>query len=201
MKRRGRPVLESQNRDRRRRPTTCRYAVVRIAMLSAIISFLTGCGEKPKPKPESTAALEPPPAGPGTSIPLAYPVVLAADRRLFVYDDEESLTTTSVATGKYYPEFVYIDSAGMEYEVIGVAEFGRKPAWRDMGTSPFRVFLKMKAKGKISLEKAKPIVLESATKPEELLGADGKANATRRIGNARSFPELIEVCRRPWRPE
>ena len=165
-------------------------------MLSALFSLLVGCGRKSEPAPPP----EPPPTGPGTSIPLTYPVVLAGDRRLYVYDDEETLTTTSAATGKYYPEFVYIDSAGTEYEVTGVTEFGRKPAWRDMGTTPFRVFLRMKSKGKIPLEKAKPIVLKAGAEPKELMGADGVGNATRRIGNARNFAELIEVCRRPWRP-
>jgi hypothetical protein len=165
--------------------------LLRIAMLSALISLLTGCGDKPN------AATAPQPTGPGTSIPLAYPVVIAGDRRLFVYDSEERLTTTSISSGMYYPEFTYIDSAGVEYAVSGVTEFGRKPAWRDMGTSPFRVFLQMKAKGRISLEKAKPILIDSATKPEDLVGAEGKANAIRRIGGARSFVELIAVCRDP----
>ena len=160
-------------------------------MLSALLSFLAGCAAKPK------AAPDPPPTGPGTSIPLVYPVVLAADRRLMVRNDEESLTTTTVSSGLYYTEFLYIDSAGMQYSVTRVTEFGRKPAWRDMGTSPFRVFLQMQAKGKIPLEKAKPIVLESATKPDELVDAQSKAIASRRIGNARSFAELIEVCRDP----
>ena len=165
-------------------------------MISALFSLLTGCGRKS----EMATPPEPPPAGPGTSIPLEYPVVLAADRRLSVYDDEETLTTTTVSSGMYYPEFVYIDSTGTEYAVTGVTEFGRTAAWRDMGTSPFRVFLRMKSKGRIPLEKAKPIVLKAGTEPESLLGADGKANATRRIGNAQNFAELIEVCRSPWRP-
>ena len=37
-------------------------------------------------------------------------------------------------------------------------------------------------------------------RPEEIVGADGKANATRRIAAAKNFAGLIEVCRRPWRP-
>ena len=167
--------------------------MLRIAVLSALISFLAGCVGKPKSEPAA------PPAGPGTSIPIAYPVVLAGDRRLFVYNDEESLTTTSVSSGMYYPEYVYIDSAGTEYAVTAVTEFGRKAAWRDMGTSPYRVFLRMKVKGKISLQKAKPIVLDSATKPEGIVDAERKAIATRRIGNATSWAELIEVCRDPLR--
>jgi hypothetical protein len=85
-------------------------------MFSALISVLTGCGEK----------LSPVPAKPGVSAPLAYPVVLAGERRLLVYDDQASLTTTSISSGVPYGESTLIDSAGAAYVVKKVTDFGQQ---------------------------------------------------------------------------
>jgi hypothetical protein len=67
-----------------------------------------------------------------------------------------------------------------------------------MGTSLFQVFLEMKSEGKISLQKAKAVVLKSAIAPEGAIGPHGKEIATEKIQGAKSVPELIEVCRNPY---
>jgi hypothetical protein len=147
-------------------------------------------------KPAEKSA--PAPDKPGVSLMFSYPVVLAGERRLLVEDDEPSLITTSVSSGISFPEYKFIDSAGMQYSVRKVTEFGRKSAFFDMGTSRFQVFLEMKPEGKITLQKAKSVVLESALKPEGSIGAHGKEIATERIQGAKSVPELIEVWRDPY---
>jgi len=168
-----------------------------LTMISALISLLTGCAGKPAPAPA------PPPDKPGVSVALSYPVLLIGERDLMVKDDESSLITTSVASGGvYYGDYVFVDSAGIEYMAKKATEFGRKAAWRDMGTSRFQVFLEMKSKGGIGLENAKALALAAATRPEvAVTGPDGKEIAAGKIGGAKSFGELIVACRDPWRAE
>jgi hypothetical protein len=165
----------------------------RIAMLGALISLLTGCGRKPPSQP--------PPDKPGVSIALSYPVLLVGERDLKVKNDEASLITTSVAGGgEYYGGYRFIDSAGNEYAARKATPFGRKSAWRDMGTSPYEVFLELKPKGRISLAKAKADALAAAVEPgPAVIGQDGREVATAKIGGTNSFPELIEACRDPFR--
>jgi hypothetical protein len=166
----------------------------RIAMLSALISLLTGCGRKPPPP-------QPPPDKPGVSIALSYPVLLVGERDLKVKNDETSLITTSVAGGgEYYGAYRFIDSAGNQYAAQKATALGRKSAWLDMGTSRYEVFLELKPEGKISLAKAKADALAAAVEPgPAVIGLDGKEIATAKIGGTHSFPELIEACRDPFR--
>ena len=160
-------------------------------MLGWLISLLTCCAEKPARPPEK----------PGVSLPLSYPVLLAGERNLKLKDDETSLITTSESSGgDYYGAFAMIDSQGMEYVVKKTTAFGRKAVWRDMGTSSYQVFLDLKSKGRIGLEKAKAMALAAATAPEGAIGPNGKEIASARIGSAKSFADLIEACRDPWRP-
>jgi hypothetical protein len=133
------------------------------------------------------------------SFTLSYPVVLAGERRLIVEDDEARLITTTVSSGVYFPEYRFIDSGGMKYSVKQVTEFGRKSAFFDMRTSLFQVFLDMKPEGTISLKKAQAQLLDVALKPDGAIGPHGKEIATARIQGAKSVPELIEVCRHPWK--
>jgi len=160
-------------------------------MLSWLISLLTCCAEKPARPPEK----------PGVSLPLSYPVLLASERNLKVKNDETSLITTSEASGgDYYSAYAMIDSQGMEYVVKKTTAFGRKSVWRDMGTSSYQVFLDVKRKGRISLEKAKAMALAAAARPEGAIGPNGAEIASAKIGSVKSFAELIEACRDPWQP-
>jgi len=165
---------------------------LKITMLSALVSLLTGCARKPAEPPS--------PKGPGVSAPLSYPVLLAGERNLVVKDDEESLTTTTVASGLNFPQFKVIDSGGTEYSIRRVAEFGKRPIFLDMGTTPFRVFLEMRRDGKISLTNAKALVLAVALEPNGLVSgtSHGAQIATQTIQGVQSFDELIQVCRKTW---
>src|SRR5258706_9436082 len=156
----------------------------KLTLLSALISLLTACARKPA-EPLS-------PKGPGVSATLSYPVLLAGERNLVVKDDEQSLTTTTVASGLNFPQFKVIDSAGTEYSIRTVTEFGKRPTFLDMGTTPFRVFLEMKRDGKISMPKAKALVLAVALEPNGLVSGTphGSQIATQRIQGVQSFDEL-----------
>ena len=149
-----------------------------IAMIGALISFLIGCARKPADAPA---------VAPGTSARLSYPVLLTGQGRLVVKDDELSLTSTTVSSGLNFPEFQLIDSGGARYSIRKVTEFGKKSAFFDMGTTPFRVFLEMKSEGPASLSSAKSLVLAAA-------GQAGK----QAIDGAQSHAELIDACRRSW---
>ena len=62
---------------------TLRFGLT-IVKLGLLFSLLTGCAPKP-------------PAAPGTSAPLVYPVLLFTEDKLKVYKDESALTTTRAA--------------------------------------------------------------------------------------------------------
>ena len=141
-----------------------------------------------------------PPEKPGVSVAFRYPLVMAGERRILVKDDEPSLITTTVSSGVRYQEYRFIDSGGMKYPVKKVTEFGRKNAF-NMGTQPFQVSLEMKPEGLISLKKARSLMLESALRPDGAIGPHGAEIATKRIRGTNSIPELIDVCRDPYKLE
>ena len=151
--------------------------------LGLLLGFLTGCGTKP-------------PEGPGTSAVLRYPVLLIDDRRMEVRKDALSLTSATVATGLVYEEYSLIDADGARYAVGKVTEFGKKSVVWDMGTSQFRVFIELKAKGKMSLGEMKE--LAKATAGRDDLVTD-KAAAGRAIDGAGTVAELIRLCGESWR--
>ena len=163
----------------------------RLLVLSLLIPILSGCAAKP-PKA--------PPANPGTSLPLSYPVLLVGDRNLVVKDDENSLITTTVSSGLNFPQYVIIDSGGAEYSVAGVTQFGRKSLFSDMGTRPFQIFLDLKRQGTISLADAKALTLRTALEPNGLTSgtAHGQEIARQRIESCQTFAQLIEACRKTW---
>ena len=164
--------------------------VRQLIMLSALFSLLTGCLKNSEKAP----------TGPGVSLPLRYPVLLASDRNLVVKDDEQSLITKTEASGLNFPEYRIIDSAGMQYKILKETPFGKKSAWLDMGTSHFQVFLELKPQGKIDLPKARQFVLGVALDKGGIVAETekGPAIATQRIQGAKSFAELMDVCRKTW---
>ena len=158
-------------------------------MLWTMLLTLIGCAPKPV-----TAPL---PEKPGVSLPLAYPVLLAGNKSYWVFDDEESLITTRVATGVPYGEMAMIDSNGELYKTVRITPFNRKSVWLDMGTSPYQVFLDLQSKGKPSLDKIKAIMIDVA-REEHDTGLDypnGLIVATQKIQACKSVPELIEESR------
>lgn len=157
-------------------------------MFAAILSLLTGCGSRSPDKP-------------GVSLPLRYPVLLIGERDVIVKADEAALvTTTGASGGVYHPAYQFVDSDGAVYEVVKATAIGKQPSWRDLGTSSFQVYLRLKARQKIPLKEAKARALAAAIRPGlEAIGEEGVEIAKAKIGGATSFAELIEACRSPWR--
>jgi hypothetical protein len=155
-----------------------------IVKLSVLLSLLTGCAERPA---------APVPTAHGVSAPLRYPILLAGARQLAVKDNEESLTTTSVATGLNFLEFTLLDSDGHKYTIVKVTPFGWKSPLLDMGSSPFRVYLELKSRGVLSLVEANSMVRAAARAGGEVQDAH---DVSRAIDGATSFLRLIEVCRK-----
>jgi hypothetical protein len=153
-----------------------------IVKLGLLFSLLTGCAPKP-------------PAAPGTSAPLVYPVLLFTEDKLKVYKDESALTTTRAATGIAYTLYTILDSAGVQYAILKVTDFDNQSGFLNMGTKSYRIFLQLKSKGTPSLDKAK------ATLKATTLGYDqvqNKSAADEAIGGAKTYRELVEMCGRPW---
>jgi hypothetical protein len=158
---------------------------------TALFSMLAGCGGS-KPQP---------PRAPGTSIKLAYPVLLAGGESptIRVEDDEVSLTTTRAASGAVYMNLKLIDSAGTLYEVVRESQpEGRPSSWRDMGTSNYRVHLELKRVKTVNVDQGREMVLDVIRAPRSLwsLYPEGTRVAAERVGAFRTVPELIEGCRR-----
>lgn len=162
-------------------------------MLTAILSFLTGCFSRP-------AQLPPKPEKPGLTYALQYPVLLIFERRIEVRDDEQSLLTTRITTGLNFLEARIVEpSAGLS-TVARVTPFGQKSWLLDMGTSPFRMFLDLRRGKPLTLDKAKALVMEAVHQPYGAYAdSPGRVqNANEKVQACRSIPELIEACRESW---
>jgi hypothetical protein len=169
-------------------------------MLWTMLLTLIGCAPDPSKSAPSSLPL---PDKPGVSLPIAYPVLMAGNKTFRVFDDEETLTTTRVSSGFYYGDMAMIDSGGDLFKTVRITDFDRKPAWRDMGTSPYRVFLDLQSKGKPNLDKLKAMLIDVARENHDT-GLDypnGLTVATQRIQVCKSVPELIKECRNSgdWR--
>jgi len=167
--------------------------MIRIMKLTALFSLLTGCGAS---KSEA-------PPGPGTSIKLQYPVLLAGGESstIRVVGDEETLTTTKLSAGAVYMNLRIIDAGGNLYEVVKETQpDGRSPAWRDLGTSSYRVHLELKRLRSVNLDQAKQVVIEVIQSPRSLwsLYPGGAKVATDKVRLFETLAALIEGCRRAW---
>jgi hypothetical protein len=149
--------------------------------LSALFSFLPGCAPKP-------------PKGPGTSVPLQYPVLLLGQHRVVVKPDEFKLTSTNIASGLNFEEFTLIDAAGRQFSIPRVTEFGKTSGLFDMGTARFHVYLHLKSAGQPSLADLKSLV-KQMIRPDSV---KDPAAAARKIDAATSPAHLIEICSRAW---
>lgn len=153
-----------------------------IVKLGLLFSLLTGCLSKA-------------PTGPGTSSPLAYPVLLYSENHLIVWPHEERLTTTNIATGITYPSYTILDSNGAQYSIRKVTDFDNRSGFFNMGTTSYRVFLHLKSEGTPSLDKAKATLKAVAHRYDMV---QNKSAADEAIGGAKSFRELVEKCGSPW---
>lgn len=151
--------------------------------LFGLLSFFPGCAPR---KPE----------GPGVSEPLQFPVLLIGQRRVVVKPDEQKLIATNVATGINFPEFTLIDSAGRQFSILQVTEFGKTSGLLDMGTSRFQVYLRLKPAGQPSLAQVKSLVKQTAIHPETVKDPEA---AGREVDQAATIAQLIESCSTSWR--
>jgi hypothetical protein len=166
---------------------------VKLSILSALTALLTGCGSSPRPVPVIV------PDHPGTSLPLAYPILLLGQDvpTIIVFDSDEKLTTTTKASGFYYPDYLVIDSTGGLYKVKSSTPVGRVvSSWSDMvGNQPFRVFLEMKMVKHVDVEKARELVLEVVRNPRNDLSKPAyRPAAEAAVKSYRTLQELIAGC-------
>ena len=162
-------------------------------MLTAILSFLTGCLPRPAPLP-------PKPERPGLTYALQYPVLLLFERRVEVRDDEQSLLTTRITTGLNFREARIVEPSGGLSTVARVTPFGQKSWLLDMGTSPFQMFLDLRRGKPLPLDKAKALVMEVVHQPYGAYADSPRSlqNATEKVNACRTVRELIEACRESW---
>jgi hypothetical protein len=167
-----------------------------VRLLAALAAFLTGCGA-PKPPPA------PPPGQPGTSLPIAYPLLVLETLapRWSTFDDEETFTTTSVSSGRGFVDQQFIDSAGGFYACTRVSPIGKvRSVWLDMGTSRYRVFVDLKLVKRIKLDDAKKLVLDIVRSPRaDWAGSPELLNRTvARVDAYQTVPELVADCAKSW---
>jgi hypothetical protein len=132
--------------------------VRRLRIFGALATLLAGCSPREPPAPDK----------PGTSVPLSYPILLLGTEApdITVFETELAFTTTSKSSSLAYTSQRIIDSAGGLYEVKTATPIGKVPSeWTDMGTTPYRVFLEMKFRKKVSVDDARKMVLNIVRSP------------------------------------
>lgn len=150
--------------------------------LGLLFSLLSGCLSKA-------------PTAPGTSAPLAYPVLLYSENHIIVWPHEERLTTTNIATGITFPSYTILDSKGARYSIRKVTDFDKNSGFFNMGTTSYRVFLHLKSEGTPGLDEAKA-ALKAVARRYDMV--QNKNAADEAIDGAKSFRELVEKCGSPW---
>jgi hypothetical protein len=154
--------------------------------LCLVAALLTGC----RPKQEV-------PTAPGTSKPLAYPVVLIGQNDVTVRDNLPALTSASMASGMNFLERKIVDSAGAIYEVKKAKALGKASAWYlDMGTSKESYYLELQSVRPAGLDVIKRLVLEQVESPRSVWAGDPKAVA--RVREFAGLEDLITGCRTSW---
>lgn len=168
--------------------------VTRMRLIAAFAAFLTGCS-KPAPEPLPDKA--------GTSAALAYPAVLIEPDAPSIrfYDSEEPLITTRMSSGVTFAQSRVIDSGGGLYTVVGAIPVGKVvSAWRDMGTTPYRIFLRMRREKTIDLGQARALILEQVRNPRSSwsYSAETLRNSVARVESFRNLAELVKGCETSW---
>ena len=153
------------------------------------LALLVGCG------PRKAA----PPDHPGTSIPLAYPILLLGTEvpDITVVDTEAAFTTTSKSSSLMYTALQIVDSKGALYKVDTATPMGDVgSAWKDLGTKNYRVFLDMKFRKTISVDDARKMVLENVRSPRNQLSRPPERlrTAVAAVESYRTLDQLIAGC-------
>lgn len=156
-----------------------------VAVLLALASLL-GC------KPDA-----PPPARPGVSIPLSYPVLLIGQSSLDVRDSQEALTSIPGASSLNLVERRILDAEGRLYEVNRalLVEGQRSIVW-DMGTSARHYFVEVSSPRRPAWSEIEALVLEQVRSPAGIWAGDDRA--VRRVRSLRDAGALIDASRESW---
>jgi hypothetical protein len=173
--------------------TIAQFEMRKIRLLKSfgpVLALLTGC----------SSSKAPPPDKPGSSLPLAYPVLLLGNDAplLAVFDAEPALTTTTKSSSLFYAAQQIIDSTGALYAIKKVTPVSEvHSVWRDMGTSPYSVFLQIKLLRRVNLQQAKNLVLEVVRSPRSDWSQPPQHlnNVVAHVQSNRSLQELILDCK------
>jgi hypothetical protein len=160
-------------------------------LISMLLSLLALKGCKPAP----------PPAVPGVSIELCFPVLLIGQRTFDVRDSEEALINVPGASSLSLNERVILDSDGRLYEVISARpEKGSESILLDMGTGNRRFEVIVREKKKTSFPEIREFALAEIRAPNSIWSDDAEATAkvVARIRSLQNTEELIAACREPW---
>src|SRR5262249_31452722 len=108
-----------------------------------------------------------------------------------------ALTTTTQSSSLIYTAQRIIDSKGGLYEVKTASPIGEvRSAWKDMGTSPYRVFLEIRFREQVSVEDVRKMVLENVRSPRNQLSRPPERlrKAVEAVRSYRNLDELIAGC-------
>ena len=163
-------------------------------LLGALFTLLSGC-TSPKPPPAPGKA--------GTSIQLAYPILLLSTLSpdITVFENEERLTTTTQSSSFNPLTQQIIDSNGGLYSVKKATPVSEmRGVWRDMGTSSYRLFLEIKLDKQIDIGQAKHMVLESVRSPSSDWNQppDRLKRTIERVQSYPTLADLIARCSKTW---
>ena len=161
-----------------------------LEILGALAALLTSCSAPKTAAPEK----------PGTSLQLSYPVLLIGTDAptLNVFETERQLTTTTKSSSLIYSVQQIVDSKGGLYAIKKAIPVGEvQGVWRDMGTSPYRVFLECKLLKRVDLEQTREMVLATVRSPRSELSRPPErlSMAVGHIRSYRTLDELIAGCR------
>jgi hypothetical protein len=135
----------------------------------------------------------------GTSVQLSYPILLLGtdSPEIAVIESELALTTTTQSSSLIYTAQRIIDSKGGLYEVKTATPIGEvRSAWKDMGTSPYRVFLEMRFRKQVGVEDVRNMVLDNVQSPRNQLSRPPERlrKAVEAVRSYRNLGELIAGC-------
>jgi hypothetical protein len=159
---------------------------MRITALLISLLSLTGCKSRSAP-----------PAAPGVSAKLAYPVLLIGQASLDVCDSENGLVSQRGASSLNLNERRVLDSQGRLYRVKRAEPIAgqRSPMW-SMGTDARLYFVEVAEQARPSWAQIQELVLEQVLSPSSTWNGDARAVA--RVREFRGVGELIESSRESW---
>jgi hypothetical protein len=160
-----------------------------LKIFGALATLLAGCSPRKAPAPDK----------PGVSVVLSYPILLLGTDvpSISVFKTAEQFTTTSAASSISYRAQKIIDSTGGWYEVKTATPVGDVPSpWKSMGNVPYRMFIEMKLRKKVSVDEARNMVLANVRNPSNQLSRPPERlrNTTTALESYRTIAQLIAGC-------